>query len=939
MLNERKLTGREVMKRETSLRGLKKNKSKLVKKYGRDAEKIMYGIATNQAKKKVEEMNKEKIREMVQSTLKVDPNPANEYKVYTVDKKDRGDKPYYKDDAIYLPNDEDGKKIESLKSQLKAQGIESVVAPSGLLFIADPSNTPQVQKIFNTMVGEELETSPQQKVPYTMKYSKPNETWQVWKGETLVTDFARKENAQIFTKRSNELQGINEEDISEGSVPSNISDFAKRNGVLPLVKKVATWAEKSGKRIVGGTAIGKNYSTLVLDITYQGGEIRIDTDNDRITLNGKPIFDAKSFKNALGETEINEEDSNPVDTVTLEIPLLIRILEYSKEDAKTDMDLHKVAEKLIELNVEGSALSMDSYDEIVGAQGEKVDEGMSEEEWADSKEKDRFDALDPKTQSSITKIRALLAKEKGKYKSPSVKEGWFSPKPRPIQERLKHIIKWFDKNDIPYSIGQEKVMIMHKWLKEPSIVFTNPKTNKKGFLYYDFSDNRYYSSEAHIGGEDYRNTIEILTDLFLSKESLEELYDNKEEISQLVSLVKNRKTRGEERKEAIKKLVNIAQEKTGKPVFSMKGLMLALDYEEPKAYESFQPQRIYENKTIKENIDKSKEFGVFEKGGSIGQNQTNVVPGKGKLVSTFDTKPEASEYAKRRKKSLSPGEKGYYGMGYTVVKMSDSIRTQLKEWDGGMGSPDKTYRIEPVGAKVQSLFILQPTDGSLQVNMFFNSPQEAVEFAHKRGLKISNNASLDKKESSLNEGADYETAAKLLMQFKPKYMYVDGPWLYHNGGAGWGGYSIKDNYPGFGDSMKIKNLIWNVLHSDEDIARQEIEKYTQGAYTVERGGYGNKELFLVPKNLKEGQSYASAFAGASRKKLEVDSIVKELNAVEGFEAKVSADMWGKIKVMYNGKHVGWIEYSPIPSITLYKNGGVEKYEWEGVESYVNLVTK
>jgi hypothetical protein len=39
-------------------------------------------------------------------------------------------------------------------------------------------------------------------------------------------------------------------------------------------------------------------------------------------------------------------------------------------------------------------------------------EGMSEEEWADSKEKDRFDALDPKTQMAITKIRALLAKEK-----------------------------------------------------------------------------------------------------------------------------------------------------------------------------------------------------------------------------------------------------------------------------------------------------------------------------------------------------------------------------------------------------------------------------------------------------------------------------------------------------------------------------------------------
>ena len=227
-----------------------------------------------------------------------------------------------------------------------------------------------------------------------------------------------KEKIREMVKSS--LKG--EDNLDEGHVPSNISDFAKRNGILPLVKKVATWAEKNGKQIVGGTAVGKNYSTLILDITYQGSEIRIDTDNDKITLKGKPIFDAKSFKNALGEKEINEEDSNPIDTVTLEVPLLIRLLEYSKEDAKDDMDLHKVAEKLIELNVEGSALSMDSYDEIVGVQGEKVDEGMSEEEWADSKEKDRFDALDPKTQIAITKIRALLAKEKGKYKSPSIEK-------------------------------------------------------------------------------------------------------------------------------------------------------------------------------------------------------------------------------------------------------------------------------------------------------------------------------------------------------------------------------------------------------------------------------------------------------------------------------------------------------------------------------------
>ena len=49
MLNERKLTERELDKREQAIKGLMSNKRKLVKKYGKDAEKVMYGIATKQA--------------------------------------------------------------------------------------------------------------------------------------------------------------------------------------------------------------------------------------------------------------------------------------------------------------------------------------------------------------------------------------------------------------------------------------------------------------------------------------------------------------------------------------------------------------------------------------------------------------------------------------------------------------------------------------------------------------------------------------------------------------------------------------------------------------------------------------------------------------------------------------------------------------------------
>jgi hypothetical protein len=80
MLNERKLTERELDSREAVIQGLLGNKRNLVKKYGKNAEKVMYGIATKKAKSKVEEMNKDKIRELIYKALtKEDNDPSGEY--------------------------------------------------------------------------------------------------------------------------------------------------------------------------------------------------------------------------------------------------------------------------------------------------------------------------------------------------------------------------------------------------------------------------------------------------------------------------------------------------------------------------------------------------------------------------------------------------------------------------------------------------------------------------------------------------------------------------------------------------------------------------------------------------------------------------------------------------------------------------------------------
>jgi len=90
---------------------------------------------------------------------------------------------------------------------------------------------------------------------------------------------------------------LNEEQLEEATIPDNIKKFAQRKGVTNIVNQVARWAEKVGARIAGGTAVGMNYSTLVLDLDYkQQGEIRINTDNKTIKLYDKPVDNFNAFQ-------------------------------------------------------------------------------------------------------------------------------------------------------------------------------------------------------------------------------------------------------------------------------------------------------------------------------------------------------------------------------------------------------------------------------------------------------------------------------------------------------------------------------------------------------------------------------------------------------------------------------------------------------------------
>lgn len=97
------------------------------------------------------------------------------------------------------------------------------------------------------------------------------------------------------------------------------------------------------------------------------------------------------------------------------------------------------------------------------------------------------------------------------------------------------------------------------------------------------------------------------------------------------------------------------------------------DYEEDDDYDDWSDDEEDEDEDLDED-GAGVRYGVYKRGGSIGER-------KG-LIKTFDTKEEAQEYAKRQRRHLSPGERKYYKLGYTVkaVKPGEEVD---EGWESG----------------------------------------------------------------------------------------------------------------------------------------------------------------------------------------------------------------------------------------------------------------
>lgn len=74
------------------------------------------------------------------------------------------------------------------------------------------------------------------------------------------------------------------------------------------------------------------------------------------------IKDVKNL-NAFDGYGIPPSKYNPEDIIKMNVPLFVRLLEYAREEIKSDADLHKVVENII--NHGGNVLKMSEYENLI----------------------------------------------------------------------------------------------------------------------------------------------------------------------------------------------------------------------------------------------------------------------------------------------------------------------------------------------------------------------------------------------------------------------------------------------------------------------------------------------------------------------------------------------------------------------------------------------
>lgn len=108
---------------------------------------------------------------------------------------------------------------------------------------------------------------------------------------------------------------------------------------------------------------------------------------------------------------LRREGVDKKDTVTMDIPLLIRMLELAREDLKSDADLHKVVEKLIDIRDRG-ILTMSDYEFVSNIKEHYFPEDTYQDSYAATQTTGPEATTSDDTESNASKMIKSILKKK-----------------------------------------------------------------------------------------------------------------------------------------------------------------------------------------------------------------------------------------------------------------------------------------------------------------------------------------------------------------------------------------------------------------------------------------------------------------------------------------------------------------------------------------------
>jgi hypothetical protein len=227
------------------------------------------------------------------------------------------------------------------------------------------------------------------------------------------------------------------------------------NAMLKNKKSLVKRYGKDAEKVLTGRAV-KDAKKYIEDMKQQ----------DIKELVRKSLMEKPETINSKQFIHEREEENNPEDKITMDVPLFIRMLEYAREDASTDVDLHDVAEKAIGLSSEDKVLTMADYEFIIGGT-----ESLNEDDWKQGDDESDM------AQSQLKSIQSNASKLMSMIDNNEQLDAWVQSKLTKAQDYLQSVNNYLTGEESDENKVYEKKLTSAEKNKKEEIV----KAMKKDF--------------------------------------------------------------------------------------------------------------------------------------------------------------------------------------------------------------------------------------------------------------------------------------------------------------------------------------------------------------------------------------------------------------------------------------------------------------------------